>query len=89
MIFVLGFVEDFDGNGGPNLLLSSGRQDLSDLCDRSLVLRVFLFLRFSSVFSCDFRFVSFSQPFREIFHGSVSPLCLASVAQFSSRIVVI
>jgi len=71
---VLGFVGDFVENGGSNLLLSSGRQDLCDFLVHPHIPFVFLFF-------CDFRgiFMRFSihmfllHCFFEIFHGSVSP----------------
>jgi hypothetical protein len=53
--------------------VSSGLQDLSDFVVHPLVPCVFLFLRFSVVFTCDFRFVSFAPPFRKLLHGSISP----------------
>ena len=46
--FLIRVCENFDENGGSNLLLSSGYQDLSDPYVHPLVLRVFLFF-------CDFR----------------------------------
>ena len=54
-----------------------------------LVFFEFFFLRFSGVFSCDFRFVTFTQPFRDFLHGSVSPRRCESLAQVLSHFVVI
>ena len=54
-----------------------------------LVFFEYFFLRFSGVFSCDFRFVTFTQPFRDFLHGSVSPRRCESLAQVLSHFVVI
>ena len=64
-------------------------QDLSEFYVHPCVLRVFFFLRFSGVFSCDFQFVTFTQPFRDFLHGSVSPRRCESLAQVLSHFVVI
>jgi len=90
VIFVLGFVRDFDGNGDSNLLVSSERQDLSESrVHLFFVLHVFLFLQFLGVFSCDFLFTSFTSSFHEIFHGSVNPRCCDSMAQILFRFMMI
>ena len=75
IIFELEFVGDFVGKGGPNLLEPYGRHDLSDFGVHPIpiVLDVFLFLRFPEVFSCDFRFASYTLPFHEIPFGSFNP----------------
>ena len=44
VIFGLEFVGDFVGKGGSDLLVPSGRQDLSDFGVHPIVLDVFLFL---------------------------------------------
>ena len=87
VIFILGFVRDFDGNGDSNLLVSSERQDLSE--SRVHLFLVFLFLRFLGVFSCDFLFTSFTSLFHEIFHGSVNPRRCDSMAQILFRFMMI
>ena len=57
---MLGFVGDFVENGGSNLLLSSGRQDLCDFLVHPHIPFVFLFFfAIFRVFSCDFRFTCF------------------------------
>ena len=67
----------------------SGRRDLSDFGVHPIVLDVFLFLRFSEVFSCDFRFASYTPSFRDFLRGSVSTRRCDSMAQVLFRSAVI
>ena len=68
---MLGFVGDFVENGGSNLLLSSGRQDLCDFLVHPHIPFVFLFLGFSGYFHAIFD----SHVFTPLFFRNFSWIC--------------